>query len=228
MSSTRASGPMRTAIVASVAGVLVSGCTPKVSDLDDTRVPDGPVDINVAEVELVRLKAGAGMLDCPATDDPSEEVYIPMPQEPLPNVVLPCLGGGRDVDLAQLRGPAIINIWASNCEPCREELPILQEVHEQADTDLLVLGIDYRDYFPGAALRLLSESGVTFPSVADVNGVTTADLQVVALPQTVFVNPAGSVVAVERREMRSYAMLSGLVDQHLGIELPPPPVDEDP
>ncbi|CAN5231151.1 MAG: TlpA family protein disulfide reductase [Nocardioidaceae bacterium] len=229
-SSTHLGGPVRSAIVAGVLmGGVLSGCTPKVSDLDDPRVPDGPVDINVAEVELVRLKASAGMLDCPTTDDPSEEQYTPMPQEPLPNVVLPCLGGGRDVDLAQLRGPAIINVWASNCEPCREELPILQQVHEQADTtDLIVLGIDYRDYFPGAALRLLSESGVTFPSVADVNGVTTADLQVVALPQTVFVNRAGSVVAVERREMKSYKMVSGLVDQHLGIELPPPPVDEEP
>lgn len=232
MSRTHGRRPMRAAIVTGVAGVLLggvlSGCTPTVSDLDNPDVPQGPIDINVAEAELIRLKASAGMLDCPTTTDPDDEQYTPMPQTPLPDVVLPCLGGGRDVDLSQLRGPAIINVWASNCEPCREELPILQQVHEQADTDLTVLGLDYRDYFPGAALRLLSDSGVTFPSVADVNGVTTADLQVVALPQTVFVNRAGSVVAVERREMTSYAMVSDLVDQHLGVQLPPPPVDEEP
>lgn len=223
---------MRTAIVTGVAGVVLggvlSGCTPTVSDLDNPRAPDGPVDIDVAEVELVRLKASAGMLDCPTTSDPAEEQFTPMPQMPLPDLVLPCLGGGRDVDMAQVRGPAIISIWASTCQPCREELPILQQVHEQADTDLLVLGIDYRDYFPGAALRLLSDSGVTFPSVADVNGATTAALRVVALPQTVFVNPAGSIVAIERREMTSYKMVSRLVDQHLGVKLAPPPVDEEP
>ncbi|MDQ3629325.1 MAG: TlpA family protein disulfide reductase [Actinomycetota bacterium] len=228
MRTTYGGGRMRTSIVAGTVGVLLSGCTPTVKDLDNPRVAEGPVDINVAEADLIRLKASAGMLDCPTTGDPSEELFTPMPQTPLPDVVLPCLGGGRDVDLAQLRGPAIISVWASNCEPCREELPILQQVHEQADTDLLVLGIDYRDYFPGAALRLLSESGVTFPSVADINGVTTTDLKVVALPQTVFLNRAGSVVAVERREMMSYEMVSALVDQHLGVELPPAPVDEQP
>jgi len=222
----------RTTMVTCVAGVVLggvlSGCTPTVSDLDNPRAPVGPVDIDVAEADLIRLKASAGMLDCPTTGDPADEQYTPMPQRPLPDVVLPCLGGGRDVDFAQLRGPAVISVWASNCQPCRDELPILQQVHEQADTDLTVLGIDYRDYFPGAALRLLSDSGVTFPSVADINGATFSDLQVVALPQTVFVNEAGSVVAVERREMTSYQMVSDLVDQHLGVELPPPPVDEEP
>lgn len=214
--------------VAVMFGVLLSSCTPSVSDLDDPRVPQGPVDINVAEVELVRLKASAGMLDCPTTSDPEDEQFTPMPQTPLPDLVLPCLGGGRDVDLAQLRGPAILNVWASNCEPCRQELPVMQQVHELAGTGLTVLGVDYRDYFPGAALRLLTDSGVTFPSVADVNGDTTADLQVVELPQTVFVNAAGSVVTVERREMTSYAMVRKLVDRHLGVDLPPLVVDEEP
>lgn len=232
MNGIRRGGTLRATCMIGIAGILLggalTGCAPTVSDLDDPRTADGPIDINVAEADLIRLKASGGMLDCPTTSDPADEPFTPMPQPPLPDVVLPCLGGGRDVDLAQLRGPAIINVWASNCEPCRQELPILQQVHEQADTDLVVLGLDYRDYFPGAALRLLSDSGVTFPSVADINGTTSADLQVVALPQTVFVNGAGSVVAIERREMTSYEMVSGLVDEHLGVELPPQPVDEEP
>ena len=40
-----------------------------------------------------------------------------------------CLGGGREVRLAGLRGkPMMINVWAQWCGPCREEAPYLAEV----------------------------------------------------------------------------------------------------
>ena len=193
-----------------------------------TQAPLGPLGIDVASEELVELKAGAGMLDCPTSPerDPDEPV-IPASVR-LPSVTLPCLGGGRDVRLDQLEGPMLINLWASDCAPCRRELPVLEQVHELGRDQLTVFGIDYEDEKPYNALQLAAESGVTYASVADLDGVVATELQVVALPQTVFVDGSGAVVATHRGEIRSYAHAAGLVLEHLGLRLPAAGDDEKP
>ena len=85
----------------------------------------------------------------------------------LPAVTLPCLGGGSDVDLSTLRGPMVVNLWASWCGPCRTEMPILQGFAEEYDGRVAVLGVDYQDVQPEAALELARDSGVTYPLLAD-------------------------------------------------------------
>jgi thiol-disulfide isomerase/thioredoxin len=181
--------------------------------------PLGPLGIDVASEELVRLKAEAGMLDCPPSPEPDPEAPQ-SPANPLPAMSLPCLGGGRDVRLDRVQGPLVLNLWASYCEPCRKELPILQQVHEQAGDQLTVLGVDYEDAKPFQALKLATESGVTYASVADMDAVTATELQVVALPQTVFVDEFGSVVATHRGEITSFEEAVQLLRTHLAVRLP--------
>jgi thiol-disulfide isomerase/thioredoxin len=60
----------------------------------------------------------------------------------LPDLTLPCFTGGRPVGLADLRGPAVINLWASWCGPCRTELPAMQRLADQAGDRLRVVGVD--------------------------------------------------------------------------------------
>jgi cytochrome c biogenesis protein CcmG, thiol:disulfide interchange protein DsbE len=194
-----------------VAGLVAGGCT---SDSASSTPGGGTVD--VASADLVRLKQQAGMANCPPSD-----AGRPPVDGGLPDRTLPCLGGGRDVRLAGLDGPMVVNVWASYCAPCRDELPVLQQLHEAAGDRLTVIGVDYDDTAPGAALQLAADSGVTYSSVADPAGVLRADLQVIALPQTVFVDQTGAVVATERRQLTSYDEAAGLVRQHLGIDLPP-------
>jgi thiol-disulfide isomerase/thioredoxin len=172
------------------------------------------------------------MLDCPASPEPDVDPSATTeptetPGTALPPITLPCLGGGRDVRLSQLDGPLLINLWASNCAPCRDELPVLQQVHELADEQVTVLGIDYKDAKPLSALELAAESGVTFASVADLDGVTATELQVVALPQTVLVDEFGTIVTMHRRPITSYDEAGALLNEHLGVTLrQPEPTDE--
>jgi cytochrome c biogenesis protein CcmG, thiol:disulfide interchange protein DsbE len=196
-----------------IAGVLlVAGCT-----TDDTMAgsSDGG-STEVASADLVRLKQQAGMADCP----PSAASGDAAVDDALPDVTLRCLGGGRDVRLAGLDGPLVINVWASYCAPCRDELPVLQQLHELAGDELTVLGLDFEDPSPGSALQLAADAGVTFPSVADPDAEVRADLEVIALPQTVFVDARGAVAAIERRQLTSVDEAADLVRQHLGLELP--------
>lgn len=210
--------------------LLFTACSSKQPDVGEpvetTTTPAlGPLGIDVASQDLIELKAQAGMLDCPASPSPDPEEPTLAPATPLPAVTLPCLGGGRDVRLDQLDGPVVLNLWASYCEPCRVELPILQQVHELGADQLTVLGVDFEDEKPYAALQLAADSGVTYASVADLNAVTATELQVVGLPQTVFVDGSGVVVGSHRGKITSYEQAAALVLEHLGVRLPEPPDD---
>lgn len=199
----------RAALVAVGFLALLAGCT---GDGGSSDLAGGSAD--VATADLVRLKQQAGMPDCPsstASHSPADDA--------LPSVRLPCLGGGQDVTLSGLDGPLVINVWASYCGPCREELPVLQQLHERAGDQLTLLGVDFEDPSPGAALRLAADSGVTFASVADPEGDLRADLEIMALPQTLFVDEQGVVVATERRQLTSVDEAVELVRQHLAIDL---------
>jgi thiol-disulfide isomerase/thioredoxin len=223
---------MRVLLAVLVSALLLSACAeePDVGVPVPTPSPSplGPLGIDVASEDLIELKAQSGMLDCPPSPDPDPEEPEVSPATPLPPVTLPCLGGGRDVRFDQLDGPLVLNFWASYCEPCRKELPVLQQVHELGADQLTVLGVDYDDEKPYAALTLAALSGVTYASVADLNAVTATELQVIGLPQTVFVDGTGAVVATHRGEITSYDQAADLVLEHLGLRLPEPEPETEP
>jgi thiol-disulfide isomerase/thioredoxin len=163
---------------------------------------------------LRSLKREAGIAPCPSA------AATPPAHDALPDVVLACLGGGRDVRLSGLRGPMVVNLFAQWCGPCREELPHYQTLHEKAGHRLRVLGLDYLDTQPAGALALARTAGVTYPLVADPDGSVRTAFRVRGLPGIVLVDAAGRVVDVQYRVISSYAELRGLVRQRLGVRLP--------
>ncbi|HSJ21901.1 MAG TPA: TlpA disulfide reductase family protein [Nocardioidaceae bacterium] len=201
---------------AAASGVLLlAGCLPTEGpDAEETSGGPGrfAVDVDVDTPGLRAAKEQAGIADCPAPDGPA-----PQAERPLPEVTLACLGGGRDVDLATLRGPMVVNLWAQWCGPCREELPYYQQLHERAGDRVRVLGVDYQDTRPDWALDLLDQTGVTYPSVADPGGELRVPFRVRGLPGIVLVDEAGEVVHVEFLVIESYDQLADLVDEHLGV-----------
>lgn len=203
---------MRTRLVAALLAILAVAACSSSEPASTKPTFGGGAPRTVAADELAAAKSQAGIEDCPVADG------TPTGDDALPDLTLACLGGGPEVNLAGLAGkPTVINLWASWCTPCRKELPLLAQADRAYGDALQIIGIDYRDPDPDKAIELARASGVTYPQLADPDEDGKADLRVVALPQTVFVDAQGTIVATERKEFRSYAELTSAIEQHLGV-----------
>lgn len=104
-----------------------------------------------------------------------------------------CLGSPDTVDLgAALSGElTLINLWASWCGPCREEIPVL-DAYANEPGSVRVVGINVQDN-PVTALELLTALGVDYASFVDTGDVRSALSAPPVLPLSFLVGPDGSV-----------------------------------
>lgn len=134
----------------------------------------------------------------------------------LPDVTLQPLGAGEPVDLSELRGPLVINLWASWCAPCRKELPQYQAFAKKYAGQVDVLGVDWQETRSGAAAKLARDAGVTYPLVSDPQG----RLRAVALPKLILVDEGGRIAFEKYLKISSVTQLEDLVQQHLKVPAP--------
>jgi cytochrome c biogenesis protein CcmG, thiol:disulfide interchange protein DsbE len=156
-----------------------------------------PMAVLVASVALVALLA-YGL----ASNEPDRGVEQALGsggREQAPEVELPRLEGGGDASLADYRGKVVVlNFWASWCEPCKVESPLLQRWHERlAKQGGLVLGIDVQD-ISGDAVDFVDEFGLTYPMLRDGPGDLRDDFGILGLPETFVVDRKGRIAAVVR------------------------------
>jgi cytochrome c biogenesis protein CcmG/thiol:disulfide interchange protein DsbE len=115
---------------------------------------------------------------------------------PAPDFSLPALDGGADVRLADFRGrPVIVNFWASWCNPCRQEFPLLQRALREHRADrLAVIGVTYRD-IPDDSRSFVSQMRATWPQAVDDDRAVAKAYGVRSIPLTFFVRADGTIAA---------------------------------
>jgi peroxiredoxin len=108
---------------------------------------------------------------------------------------LDSLSGDGKVSLATLRGKAVVlNFWASDCIPCKHEMPRLEEAARRwATRGVAVVGIDVLDS-RSAARSFAHAHGVTYAIGYDPLGDTVGPYGVAYTPTTFFVDPRGRIV----------------------------------
>jgi thiol-disulfide isomerase/thioredoxin len=114
----------------------------------------------------------------------------------LPASVLPALDGfaqqSGELDTAELDGPAVLNLWATWCVPCRTELPEFQQASEE-HPGVRFIGVD-EGFVPADSVAFLGELGVTYDQFVDDDGAFADRLEISELPATVVIDDDGDVV----------------------------------
>jgi cytochrome c biogenesis protein CcmG, thiol:disulfide interchange protein DsbE len=121
---------------------------------------------------------------------------------PAPALTLPRLDGTGTVSLASLRGKAVVvNFWASWCEPCKQEAPLLQQAWEdRRDEGLVVLGVDAQDIGDDAR-AFARRYGITYPVVHDGPGSSLGHWGTTGFPETWWVDRHGRLVGYKEGQV---------------------------
>jgi thiol-disulfide isomerase/thioredoxin len=131
---------------------------------------------------------------------------------------------GKTWRLADLRGRAVvINFWASWCEPCRAEMPTLQQLAEIYGPDkLTVLAINYKEPVAKAA-QFARSTGMSLPVLLDPTGDITRAWEVRVFPSTMLIGADGKARLRVRGEVdwsgaEAEKMIEGLLSgRHAGV-----------
>ena len=148
----------------------------------------------------------------PATHSVSD----PLVGHPAPDFSLVMLRsdtGKSALSLSNFKGkPVVLNFWATWCQPCKEELPLLENAWKQMQAqkkDIVFLGIDFQESSSDAT-SFLQQYGITYLAGLDINGSIASKYRVTSLPQTIFISRDGSITSREPQELTAQELSRNL------------------
>jgi cytochrome c biogenesis protein CcmG/thiol:disulfide interchange protein DsbE len=108
------------------------------------------------------------------------------------------VGDGGQVRLSGLRGHAVLlDFWATWCEPCRIEAPIVDAVSRRwRDQGVVVVGVDTDGPDQGDPRAFARARGLTYPIARDTSGAAQRAFDVEVLPTLVVISSQGKIMAL--------------------------------
>ena len=101
---------------------------------------------------------------------------------------------GENLRLSEYRGDVVmVNFWATWCGPCRQEMPLLDELYSRYErVGFSLLGVNIDDD-SRKAMSMVSELGVSFPVLFDTRKEVSKLYEVDAMPVTVLIDREGTI-----------------------------------
>jgi thiol-disulfide isomerase/thioredoxin len=130
---------------------------------------------------------------------------------------LGCLDGSQGVAVDSIVGPALINVWGSWCEPCKQELPHFAHYLAQYGDRIQLIGVDVEEKSPAVARKFVTTHGMTWPILYDANGSTRGKFGM-GVPVTWFVDATGKVVHKKYGPFHSPEEIQLDVIKYLGVK----------
>ncbi|MFB2704391.1 MULTISPECIES: TlpA family protein disulfide reductase [Marinobacter] len=135
----------------------------------------------------IRSLAAAGILACLSPLAGAEAINVPAPDFTLES------RSGENLRLEDHRGEVVmLNFWASWCGPCRQEMPLMDELYSQyKDLGFTILAVNV-DGNREAAHRFLDKVPVNYPILYDPESSVSELYEVQAMPTTVMIDRDGN------------------------------------
>lgn len=168
--------------------------------------------VSVAVIVAVTLLVVAGarslLIDDQPTGDPvAVEKQVPERPDCPAGLDLPCLGGDVAGEAKEI---TVVNVWAWWCQPCRAELPAVEEF-ARTHPEYTVVGV-HADQNAGNGAALLEDLGVGLPSYQDDSGAFAAEQGLPPVVPVTVVLRGGEQVAVFAKEFTSAEELAAAVE----------------
>ena len=131
-------------------------------------------------------------------------------------ILLPCLDSKSHVIYQAIRGPVVVNVFGSWCEPCRQEIPHFLEL--QALHKVAIVGVDVEEASVKAGRDFVIKMGMTWPVLFDSTSVTRGIFGL-GVPVTWFIDAHGKVMYKQIGVITSTAELKSEVRKYLKLKL---------
>jgi len=153
------------------------------------------------------------LVSCSTIKQVTENVF-----DPVLDLSLDCLDGSESIKLSMIKGPVVINVWASWCASCEDELPFLKEFSKINGEKVQFIGIDVEEKSATVGANFAKKNNMSWPHLFDPDG-RTSELFGMGIPVTWFIDRNGKVTYKKIGTIKSLSELKGLVDKYLGVKI---------
>ena len=132
--------------------------------------------------------------------------------------LLKCLDGNSTVDVGQIKGPALVNVWGSWCGPCKQEMPIFVDFYSKYKKKVALIGISVEEADVENARDFVKLYGMSWPNLNDPDGSTRGTLGM-GVPITLFIDAQGAVAYRKIGVVTTIEELENDTKKYLGVQL---------
>jgi thiol-disulfide isomerase/thioredoxin len=132
-----------------------------------------------------------------------------------------CLDGSSNINFHSIKGPIIINVWASWCEGCREEMPYFIDLYANPvlkNGEVKLLGIDVDEKNAESGPNFIKSYGMSWPHLEDVDGRSKIVFGP-GVPVTYFLDKSGEIIHKHIGAFLSKAQLYEAVEKYFEVKL---------
>ena len=134
------------------------------------------------------------------------------------SLLLPCLIGDQEIDLKAIKGPALVHVWGSWCEPCKKEIPLFVSLNTNRPKNLGIIGVDIEEPSAALARTFIRHFHMDWPQLYDSRSLSRSVFGV-GVPTTLFINNRGVAIGKHVGPFNSSKELALEIKKYLNVNV---------